>query len=128
MGKRWLVKLLLCVAILATLVPAPALAHQAFKTGLYECWTTGNGTYANLDLRLKSGGRYVWQLHDESWKRNGTFERDGQRIRFTSGFLKNKDFKGLHDSYTSSYGHTHMVYIFKRNYDVDNQKYDCNNN
>ena len=128
MEQRWLARFLLCVAIVATL-SVPALAHQGLKTGLYECWTTGNGTYANLDLKLRSRGRYVWQLHDESWKRNGTFERNGDRLRFTGGFLKNRNFKGLLHAYNDSFGyHTHVVYLYKNNYTKENQKYDCNNN
>lgn len=129
MGKRWLVRSLLCVAVLAALLPGPALSHTGLKTGVYECWLSQIAMYSNFDLKIQSGGRYVFQLHDETWKRSGTFTRDGNKIRFTGGYLKNQNFKGKHDSFNDSFGiHTHMVYLYKRTYDLDDLKYDCNNN
>lgn len=112
------------------LVVAPALAHKGLKTGRYECWLSQIGYYSNYDIKILDGGKYVFMLNDGSWKRTGNFERDGAKITFKSGYLKEKNFKGLHDSYTDSFGlHTHVIYLYKgTGYDEDDLKYDCNNN
>lgn len=128
-GKRWLVRCLLCIAVLAALLQVPAGAHTGLKTGRYECWLSAITTYSNFDLKIQSGGKYVWMRHDGTAKKPGKFEKNGQRIRFTSGYLKNQNFKGLHDSFIDSFDiHTHMIYLYKNKYDSDNLKYDCNNN
>ena len=111
------------------LVAAPAVAHKGLKTGRYECWLTQIAMYSNYDLKIQDGGKYVFMLNDGSWKRSGNFNKDGDKITFTSGYLKKKNFKGVHESYTDSYGlHTHVIYLYRGGYDVDDLKYDCNNN
>jgi hypothetical protein len=129
MRKHRLVRALVCFAIVAALIQAPAMAHPGLKIGRYECWLSQIAMYSNFDLKIQSGGRYVFMLNDGSWRRAGNFTRDGNKLRFTSGYLKNQNFKGKHDSYNDSFGiHTHMVYLYKGTYDLDDLKYDCNNN
>ncbi|MDQ4142492.1 MAG: hypothetical protein M3198_01925 [Actinomycetota bacterium] len=129
MPKRAL-SLFIALLTVAVVAPSQGAAHEALKIGRYECWLWEIHQYSNFDLKLQDGGRYTFMLNDGSWKRSGRFAREGDRIRFTSGYLKKKGFKGLHDSYTSEvYGtHTHLVYLYKNTYDDDNLKYDCNNN
>ena len=129
MSIRRLVGSVLCVALAGSLVHVPAMAHTGLKKGRYECWLTQIAMYSNYDLKIQDGGNYVFMLNDGSWRKAGDFERDGNRIHFTSGYLERKNFKGMHDSYTDSFGiHTHMVYLYKNTYDADDLKYDCNNN
>ncbi len=112
-----------------TLVAAPAIAHKGLKTGRYECWLTQIAMYSNYNLKIQDGNTYVFMLNDGSWKKSGNFKKDGAKVIFTSGYLKKKNFNGLHDSYTDSYGlHTHVIYLYKGGYDSDDLKYDCNNN
>ena len=121
--------LIVALATSTILVAAPAVAHKGLKTGRYECWLSQIAMYSNYDLKIQDGGSYVFMLNDGSWKRSGNFQKDGAKITFTSGYLKNKNFKGVHDSFTDSYGlHTHMIYLYKGGYDADDLKYDCNNN
>lgn len=110
------------------LIAPPAVAHKGLKLGRYECWLSQIGYYSNYDLKIQDGGTYVFMLNDGSWKKSGNFEKDGAKINFTSGYLKKKNFKGMHDSYDSSYGHTHVIYLYKgTGYDDDDLKYDCSN-
>lgn len=123
--------LTLIVALTAStiLVAAPAHAHKGLKTGRYECWLSQIGYYSNYDLKIQDGGKYVFMLSDGTWKKSGNFKKDGAKVTFTSGYLKKKNFKGVHDSYTDSFGlHTHVIYLYKGGYDADDLKYDCNNN
>ena len=126
MGMRKVLGVLLCVAVIGTLMLAPAQAHKKFKPGLYECWTTANSTYSNFDLRLKRGGNYVWQRHDGTAKKPGKYVRNGHKLNFTSGYLKNQDYKGLQNWYINFLDqHVHYVYLYKHNYQDKNQKMDC---
>ena len=131
MRNRWLVRSLLSAAVLSTLLVAPARAHEGFKLARYECWLTQSGLYSNFDLKLRSGGRYIWMWSDGTDKHFGRFERNGTNLRFTSGILKRRNFKGKHDAFVDSFGHTHAVYLYTGrwvSWDSSNVKYDCNNN
>lgn len=126
MRSRALSLLVLSAALVVVILPAPALAHQGLKTGVYECWLTQITTYSNYDLKIESGGKYVFMTHDREWKRAGNFDRDGHKLRFTSGFLKKKNFKGWQDNYIDSFDqHVHYIYLYKGSYTKDNLKYDC---
>lgn len=132
MGKRWSFRVLLCAMLLATVLVVPAGAHQGFKLAKYECWLTQIGYNSNFVLKMQSGGRYTWMWSDGTDKHFGKFERTGQNLRFTSGILKRRNFKGKHDAYVDSFDiHTHMIYLYKGRWvawNSENVKYDCNNN
>lgn len=114
------------LATVAALLPLPSSAHQSLRQGNYECWLSQIAQYSNYDLQIKAGGGYVFKLHDGSWKKSGKYVHDGEHVRFT-GYLKKKGFKGKHAALDDAYD-THMIYLYKGGYDLDNLKYDCNNN
>lgn len=106
---------------------APSSAHLSLKRGVYECWLYG-GQYSNRDLKILAGGDYVWMWSDGTDKRRGTYVHDGEKIRFTSGFLKRRNFLGKHDRYTDSFGTvTHVINLYQGGYRIDDQKYNCGN-
>lgn len=124
--RAW--SLVAAVAVAAVLIPSPGLAHKGLKTGRYECWLTQITMYSNYDIKIVDGNSYVFMLNDGSWKKSGSFNKEGNKLYFTSGYLKEKNFKGKYDSYNDSFGnHVHLVYLYKGGWDSDDLKYDCNN-
>lgn len=122
---------LLAIAVAASIlvaIPAPGIAHSQLKKGPYECYFYQSHTYANKILKIEDGGKYTWMDDDGTDKKHGTYTRDGQKLRFTSGYLHKQNYRGKHDSYTNSFGHTHLIYLYKNAWSFDNVVYDCNNN
>ena len=105
----------------ALLVPAPVSAHQSLRTGAYECWLSQIGQYSNYELKIRPGGKYALMLDDDVVGKAGQFTHSGEKVTFTSGYLKKKGYKGSHAVLEDG---THMVYLFKNGDLV----YDCNNN
>ena len=115
--------LVLSLALVMALVAPPAAAHQSLRTGPYECWLSQIGQYSNYELKIRSGGRYALMLDDDVVGRAGNFVHDGQKIRFTSGYLKKKGYRGKH-FIDFDYDDTHVIYLYRNGELV----YDCNNN
>jgi len=113
----------LALALFVALTAVPSVAHQSLRTGAYECWLSQIGQYSNYELKIRSGGRYALMLDDDTVGKPGRFVHDGQKIRFTSGYLHKKRYKGTHAVLKDQYK-THMIYLYKNGELV----YDCNNN
>ncbi|MGH2753252.1 MAG: hypothetical protein ACRDLB_02360 [Actinomycetota bacterium] len=120
---RRLLTLIAGLALVGSLLALPSSAHQSLRKGRYECWLSAIGQYSNYDLKIKSGGRYAFVLDDDTVGKAGKVKHDGEKIRFTSGYLKKKGYQAEHAVLDDAYD-THMIYIYK-NGDL---KYDCNNN
>jgi hypothetical protein len=117
---RWLLAVLAAACLL---VPTSSFAHPSLRTGRYECWLSAIGQYSNYDLKIRSGGRYVFLLGDEVVGAPGRFVHEGERLRFTSGRLKRMRFRALHLADDDPYN-THIIYLYRNGELV----YDCNNN
>lgn len=112
--------LVLSLGLVASLLASPASSHQALRTGRYECWLSATGQYSYFDLKIMSGGRYVFLLGTERVGAAGTYVHDGKKIRFKSGFLKKRGYTATHLVASNK---THVIYI----YDGDDRLYDCGN-
>lgn len=119
MGKR-LALLLASLALAGLVLAVPTSAHPSLRSGRYECWLTAITQYSNYDLKIMSGGRYAFMLETDTTGKAGEFRHDGDKIRFTSGYLKKKGYTGEH----LADGGTHIIYLYKNG----DMKYDCNNN
>ena len=117
------VLLVVSVALVTALLPAPSIAHPSLRTGRYECWLSAIAQYSNFDLKVRSGNRYVFLLGEEQVGRPGEFVHDGNRLRFKSGYLKKKGYVAKHAVLDDAYN-THMISLYKNGDLV----YDCNNN
>lgn len=98
----------------------PATAHQRLRTGAYECWLSQIGQYSNYELKIRSGRRYAMTLDNDTVGKAGQYVHDGAKLRFTSGYLKKKGYKGTHLVDDG----THVIYLYKNG----ELLYDCNNN
>lgn len=119
MGKRFTL-LLASLALAGLILAGPSSAHQSLRSGRYECWLTAITQYSNYDLKIMSGGRYAFMLDNDTTGKAGEFRHDGDKIKFTSGYLKKKGYTGSH----LADGGTHIIYLYKNG----DMKYDCNNN
>lgn len=117
--KLRLVAVVICVVGLLGL-SGPSFAHQSLRTGAYECWLSQIGQYSNYELKIRSGGRYAMTLDNDTVGKAGRFTHDNAKLRFTSGYLKKKGYKGMHLVDED----THIIYLYKNGDLV----YDCNNN
>ena len=128
MRTRLVVPVVSLALVAGLLLSVPASAHKSLRKGKYECWLSQITQYSYFDLKIKTGGKYVWVRSDGKDPKNGNFVHDGKKIRFKSGYLKKQGFKGKHLVYKDSFGDlVHTIYLYKGGYDADDLKYDCSN-
>ena len=106
--QRKTARVLICCALASSLLlPTAASAPKKLPARKYYCYYSigSTFTYSTFDLKIKADGKYVFlQGNERVGGGRFTHGSDSDRIRFKTGYLHNKGFKGKHGF--SEDGHT----------------------